>query len=89
MSKPQRLDRQAFFNRAEAVFAGVPLDELTGADLTLALSVAQYATDMALVEAERRGLIDEVDGAPCIPFELPEGVEFTNGNAPGVGLRKR
>jgi hypothetical protein len=49
MSKPQRLDRQAFFNRVEAVFAGVPLDELTDADLTLALSVAQYATDLALV----------------------------------------
>jgi hypothetical protein len=62
------VDRKAFFERVEAVFAGVPLDGLSDDNLTLALSVAQYATDMALVEAERRGLVTE--------NVLPEGVEF-------------
>jgi hypothetical protein len=54
----------------------VPLDELSDDHLTLALSVAQYATDLALVEAERRGLVTQDDAVPFIPFVLPEGVEF-------------
>jgi hypothetical protein len=70
------VERKAFFERVEAVFGSVPLVELSDDDLTLTLTVAQYATDLALVEAERRGLITEHHGVPIIPFELPEGVEF-------------
>jgi hypothetical protein len=70
------VDRRAFFERVEAVFGSVPLEELSDDDLTLALTVAQYATDMVLVEAERRGLITDHRGSPVIPFLLPKGVEF-------------
>jgi hypothetical protein len=69
-------ERSVFFPRVEAIFGGVPLSELSEDDLILSLSVAQYAADMALLEAERRGLIGTIDGAPCIPYALPEGVDF-------------
>jgi hypothetical protein len=78
--------RSAFFKRIEAVFAVVPLSESSDDDLLLALSVAQHATDMALVEAERRGLVGERGGIPFVPYELPDSVDpietiLTRGNA--------
>ena len=68
------VDRKTFFARVEQVFAGVPLAELSDEDLILALSVAQYAVDMALVEAERREMAGGA-GIPFVPYHLPEGVE--------------
>jgi hypothetical protein len=70
-----RPDRALFFERIEKVFDGVPLDELSEDDLLLALTVAQHAADMALLEAERRGLIGRFEGMHVIPYVLPEGVD--------------
>jgi hypothetical protein len=72
----KRPDKRAFFERVEAAFGGKPLAELSDDELILAVSASQYATDMALVEAERRGLAHERYGAPYIPFALPEGVDI-------------
>lgn len=68
-------DQAVFFERVEAIFDGVPLNELSEDDLLLSLSVAQYAADMALLEAERRGLIGTHQGMLSIPYVLPEGVD--------------
>ena len=68
-------DRTVFFQRVEAIFDGVPLKELSEDDLILALSVAQYAADMALLEVERRGLVGTYQGLLSIPYVLPEGVD--------------
>ena len=68
-------DRTVFFQRVEAIFDGVPLKELSEDDLILALSVAQYAADMALLEVERRGLVGTYQGSLSIPYVLPEGVD--------------
>ena len=72
----RELDRTVFFQRLQAIFAGVPLAELSDDNLISALSVAQYATDMALLEIERRGLVEFYDGVPSIPYDLPEGVDM-------------
>jgi|SoiMethySBSTD1v2_1073268.scaffolds.fasta_scaffold1385943_1 hypothetical protein len=69
------IDRKTFFERVERVFGSVPLSELSDDALIGALTVAQYASDMALVEAERRGLTGSAD-FPFVPFELPEGVDM-------------
>jgi hypothetical protein len=72
MRKP---DRDLFFQRVETVFDGVPLTELSEDDLISRLSVAQHASDMALLEVEKRGLVEFYDGVPAIPYVLPEGVD--------------
>ena len=41
----------------------------------MALSAAMYAADLALVEAERRGMAGG-SPVPFVPYGLPEGVEF-------------
>jgi hypothetical protein len=69
------IERKAFFERVEGIFSGVPLRELSDDELVLAMSTAQHAVDMALVEAERRGLVGTVGGIPVVPYELPEGVD--------------
>ena len=64
-----------FFARVEAVFEGVPLEELSDDALEMALSAAMYVADLALVEAERRGM---AGGEPVcfVPYGLPEGVDY-------------
>ena len=49
--------------------------ELSDDELILSLSVSIYAHDMALIEAERRGLAGG-KGTPFVPYHLPEGVEM-------------
>ena len=71
-----KLEREAFFLRIEAIFGGVPLSELSDDDLIRSLSIAQYAADMALLEIERRGLVEYHDGTPSIPYDLPDGVDY-------------
>ena len=69
------MSREVFFNRVAAVHGRKPLGELSDDELVLALSIAQYATDVLVLEAEGRGMIDMLGGMPHVPFELPEGVE--------------
>lgn len=50
------------------------LPKLASADLVQCMSVAKLIHDLALVEAERRGLAYEMDnGVCCIPYNKPDG----------------
>ena len=71
-----RTERLSFFTRVEAIFDSVPLNELSDEALVSSLSAASYAADLALLEVERRGLIEFYDGVPSIPYALPEGVDY-------------
>ena len=44
-------------------------------ELISRLTIAQYAADVLINAAEKRGLIETHEGGPVIPYELPAGIE--------------
>lgn len=53
----------------------IQLLDATDKEIIHRMTVAQYAHDILLNEAEQRGLLIDDDGVPGIPYDLPEDVD--------------
>ncbi|MCY1664589.1 hypothetical protein [Rhizobium sp. SL86] len=50
--------------------------DLDDGQLRWIFSAFTYQADLMLVEMTRRGMIGVLDGAPVVPFEMPDGCEW-------------
>lgn len=67
-------EKTAFMAATQAITGNIA--ESLDDEFNWRVSVSQYATDLILAEWERRGFIGEHNGGICIPFYLPDGIDF-------------
>ena len=52
---------------AAKVFAK-QIEGTSPAKLEVLMTVTQYITDLCLNEIERKGMLEQIDGMPCVPY---------------------
>lgn len=66
---------QKFLSVARAFAGWHRHSEMSEHEFRRRWAIVQYAADLMLVEAERRGLVAcDANGNPSFPFDVPEGV---------------
>lgn len=72
---PYPISAKEFLARIVLLFGGKRLYEMNDDEVGRALDLASYASDLALNEAERRGLIGTFEGDPVIPTDMPDDLD--------------